>query len=95
MTSTGVKQMSHNHHYPFAFLNHLRECRIQHQPQIVSNSIQYQQLQQLIIENTAHEYVKFIASMFFNLIYCAQLLRYYINEYSPLVLFSWWRNKIS
>lgn len=95
MASAEANQLSLNNHYPFAFLKHLNEIRVHDKPNIVSNSVEFRELQQLLIENTAHEYVKIVANIFINLIYCVQLLRNYINEYSPLVLFSWWRNKIS
>lgn len=55
----------------------------------------YKKLLKILIENTTREYVNVFTNTFFGLIYCAQLLLNYINEYSPLVLFSWWRNKIS
>lgn len=55
------------------------------------SDVNFQELQKLLIENTTREYVNIITKTF----YCAQLLLNYINEYSPLVLFSWWRNKIS
>lgn len=56
-------------------------------------------LRQQFMENTTKEYFNDAIKILFVVIYCvhkkAQYLRSYINEYSPLVLFSWWRNKIS
>lgn len=95
MASAEANQLSLNNHYPFAYLKYLNEIRIHEKSTNLPNSVQYRELQQLLIEKTANEYVNVIANIFVNLIYCAQLLRNYINEYSPLVLFSWWRNKIS
>lgn len=93
-SATGVNQTSHTHHYPFPIHKYLSDTPICEQF-IVSESEQFQKLQQLLVESTTHEYANVVANIFVNLLYCAQLLRYYINEYSPLLLFSWWRNKIS
>lgn len=55
--------------------------------------------QQQLMDNSTKEYLNVCIKIIFVVIYCvhdkAQYLRSYINEYSPLVLFSRWRNKIS
>lgn len=96
MATKTANHLSPNNHYPFALLQYFtNDVRI-HEKQSVSNALEFpRDLQQLLIENNACEYVDAVANIFVNLIYYAQLLRYYINAYSPLVLFSWWRNKIS
>lgn len=100
--STAVPQVSHHHHdhYPFAFLStYSNDIPIRTKSTSVTkvaSGAAIPELQQfIIIENTAQDYVNVVANVCVNLIYYAQLLRYYINAYSPLVLFSWWRNKIS
>lgn len=56
-------------------------------------------IRQQLMDNSNKEYVNVAIKVIFIVIYCvhekAQYLRSYINEYSPLVLFSRWRNKIS
>lgn len=93
-----VPQLSPHNYYPFAYSTYLNEVRIREKSSPTKNvtpSVVIPELQQFINENTAQEYVNVVANACVNLIYYAQLLRYYINAYSPLVLFSWWRNKIS
>lgn len=55
--------------------------------------------QRLLIDTKSKEMLTVAISsvlLFINfVIRTVQLLRYYLNEYSPLILFSWWRNKIS
>lgn len=94
ISANEINQTSYTYHYPFPIHKNLSDTHIL-EPFIVSKSEQFQKLQKLLVENTTHEYVNVVANIFVNLLYCAQLLRYYINEYSPLLLFSWWRNKIS
>lgn len=91
---TEVNQISHTYHYPLPIHKYLNDTHFC-EKLILSKSEQIQKLQQLLVESTAHEYFNAIANIFVNLLYCAQLLRFYINEYSPLLLFSWWRDKVS
>lgn len=63
------------------------------------NKMMRTDLQQLLFDTTTKDNINVAINFFLLFIYCvikkAQFLRHYINEYSPLVLFSWWRNKIS
>lgn len=56
-------------------------------------------VQRLSIDVKTKEMLAFVVNSVWLCLYfvlgAIQLLRYYVNEYSPLVLFSWWRNKIS
>lgn len=53
-------------------------------------------LRQQLLETTTKEYIYVAINILCVVIYCLhEKARSYINEYSPLVLFSWWRNKIS
>lgn len=72
-------------HYPFSIRNNSNRA-FGAKPTV--SDAQLCVLQKFLIANTLREYVNIQ-------IYYAQLLRHYINKYSPLVLFSWWRNKIS